>query len=72
MGNAGVVCSEGTVEDGTDVVYMGKVREEGAEIRKLRVVRVVEPAADGDRVVGMEDVAGGRVVNDDGVGNLAS
>ena len=33
---------------------------------------VREPAADGDGVLGMENVRGGRVVDDDGVFEVAS
>ena len=37
------------------------------EVEKLVVVRVAEPAADRNGVLWMEYIAGGRVVDDDGL-----
>lgn len=54
------------IKNTTDVFDSGEVREERAQIRQLSVVGVVEPGRDGDSVVGVKDVRGGRVVNDDG------
>ena len=58
---------QAAVKHTADVVAPCEVGEEGAEVRELRVVGVVEPARDGHRVVRVEDVRRGRVVDDDRV-----
>lgn len=58
-------CSDAAVEDTTNIVDGSKVRQEGAQVGQLRVVRVVEPCRDGNSIVRVEDVGRGRVVDDD-------
>lgn len=48
-----------------DVVYFAKSFKERDEIQELGVWHVVKPGRDGNCVVGMEDVGGRRVVDDD-------
>ena len=44
------------VEHAADVVHLLQVGQERAQVRQLRVVRVVEPGRDGHGVVRVEDV----------------
>ena len=58
----------GRIEDPPHVVArLAQIRKEWAEVVQLGIVGVIEPRRDGDRVVRMEDVGRGRIVNDDGV-----
>jgi len=59
--------SQGHVEHQADVrdVGAGQVFQHGNQIEKFVVVGIAEPAADGHGVLRMEDVARGRVVDDD-------
>lgn len=50
----------------------GEVLEDGYQIEKFVVVSIRKPAADRNRVLGMEDVRGGRVVNDYGILEVAT
>ena len=61
--------SQAAVENATDIVDCAQVVQEWAHIRQLRVVRIAEPARHRDRIVRMEDIAGWRVVEDDGALN---
>jgi len=55
------------VQHGPDVLRRSEVRQEGDQVGEFGVVRVVEPRRDRDGVVRVEDVGGGRVVDDDRV-----
>jgi len=46
-------------------VRVGQILENGNEIQQLVVVSIREPTADGNGVLGMEDVGCRGVVNDD-------
>lgn len=48
-----------------DVVHFAKSLKEGDKVEELRVWHVVKPGRYGNCVVGMEDVGGWGVVNDD-------
>ena len=50
----------------------GQVLEHGDEVEELVVVGVGEPAADGHGVLRVEDVRGGRVVDYDGLAQVAA
>lgn len=52
-------------EDGVDVVYFAQPLEEWDEIQQLGVGHVVKPRGHGHGVVGVEDVGGRRVVEDE-------
>lgn len=64
--------SKTAIKHGTHVVHLAQVIQEGAKVGKLGIVRVVEPATDRNRIVRMEDVGRGRVVDDDRIGNVPS
>jgi hypothetical protein len=64
--------SEPAIEDAADVVNGAEVGEEGDKVCELRIVRVVEPRRDGDRVVRVEDIGSRGVVEDDSVGDGAA
>ena len=66
--------SESDIEDQADVadIRAGQVFENGDEIEQLVVVGVREPTADGNRVLRVEDVRRRRVVDDDGVLQVAA
>jgi hypothetical protein len=64
--------SEPAIEDAADVVDGAEVGEEGNEVCEFRIVRVVEPRRDGDRIVRVEDIGSWGVVEDDSVGNGAA
>ena len=49
-----------------------EVFEDGYQIEEFVIVRVREPAADRDGVLRVEDVRRGRVVDDDGVLEIAT
>lgn len=55
------------IQNASNIVHRRQISEEGAKIRELRVVRVVEPRRHGHGVVGVEDVGRRRIVEDDGV-----
>ena len=58
----------GRIEDPPHVVArLTQIRKERAEVVQFGIVGVIEPRRDWDRVVRMEDVGRGRIVNDDGV-----
>lgn len=65
---------QGDVEHEADVAHLraGQVLQDGDQVQQLVVVRVGEPAADGDGVLRVEDVGGGRVVDDDGLAEIAA
>lgn len=58
---------EGNVQDHADILDLGpsKILENRDEVQQFIVVSVREPAADGYRVLGVEDVRCRRVVDDD-------
>lgn len=65
-------CAQGlqcNIEDQAHVADLGagKVLENRNEVQEFVVVRVREPAADGNGVLRVENVRRGRVVDDDGV-----
>ena len=62
------------IKDKADVLHVAasKVLEDGDEVEELVVMRVGEPTADGDGVLGVENVRCGRVVDDDGVLEVAA
>jgi hypothetical protein len=62
------------IEDQADVPDGGasQVFENGDEIEQLVVVGIREPTADGDGVLRVENVRGRRVVDDDGVLQVAA
>lgn len=62
------------IEDQADVLHVGacQVFENGNEIEQFVVVRVREPAADRNRVLRVEDVRRRRIVDDDGVLQIAA
>lgn len=61
--------SKSDVEDKANVpdTVRRQILEDGDEVQQLVVVRVREPAAYRQRVLGVEDVGRGGVVDDDGV-----
>lgn len=65
---------ESDIQDEADVLHdrTGQVLEDGDEVEELVVVRVGEPTADGDGVLGVENVRGGGVVDDDSVLEVAA
>ena len=67
-------CLQSYVKHQTDVADLlaSEVLEHRYQVEEFVVVRVREPAADGDGVLRMEDVRRGRVVNDDGVLEVAA
>jgi len=54
-------------EDATHVVHLRNVQEERNKVEELRVVGIVEPRVDGHRILWVEEVGRGGVVNDDDV-----
>lgn len=67
-------CLQSHVKHQTDVADLlaSEVLEHRYQVEQFVVVRVREPAADGDGMLRMEDVRRGRVVNDDGVLEVAA
>ena len=59
--------SEGNVQNHADILDLGpsQILENRDEVQQFVVVSVREPAADGYRVLRVEDVGCGRVVDDD-------
>jgi len=55
------------VQDHTDILDLctGKILEDRDQIEQLVVMSVREPATDGNRVLRVEDIRSGGVVNDD-------
>lgn len=53
------------LQDRVDVVHFAQPLEERDQVQQLGVGHVVEPRGHRHRVVGVEDVGGGRVVHDD-------
>ena len=45
-----------SIQNTSNIIYIPQVGEERAQICKFCIVWVVEPARDGDGVIGMEDV----------------
>lgn len=68
------VSSKTDVEDKANISHVGasQVFENGNQVKQLVVVGVGEPATNGDRVLGMENVRRRRVVDDDGVFQVSS
>lgn len=66
--------SQGDVQDHADIVDLGpsKIFENGNKIKQFVVVCVREPAADGYRVLRVEDVGSRGVVDDDSVPKLTA
>lgn len=66
--------SQRNVEDETDILDLraGQIFENRNQVKKLVIVGIGEPAADGDGVLRMEDIRGGRVVDDDRLSNVAA
>lgn len=62
-----VQTSQWNVENQTDVFNLvtSKVLKNRNQIKELVIVSVREPAADGYRVLRMEYIRGGRIVDDD-------
>lgn len=50
----------------------GEVFENGYEVQELVIVRIREPTADGDSVLWVENIRRRRVIDDDGVLQVAS
>lgn len=61
------LCLERDVKHKADIlnIRMGQILENGDEVQQLVVVRIREPTADGNGVLGMEYVGCRGVVNDD-------
>jgi hypothetical protein len=57
---------QGTVQDHADILDLrpGKVLEDRDKVKQLVVVSVREPATDGNRVLRVEDIRSGGVVDD--------
>jgi len=53
-------------------VGAGEVFENGYEVQELVIVRIREPTADGDSVLWVENIRRRRVIDDDGVLQVAS
>lgn len=66
--------SERHVQHETDIrdLRAREVFQHGDEVQKLIVVRVAEPAANRDSVLGVENVARGRIVDDDGLAEVSA
>ena len=62
-------CLQSNIKHQTDIADLlaGKILKHGYQVEELVVVCVREPAADGNGVLRVEDVRGGRVVDDNGV-----
>lgn len=60
--------SQANVQDHADILDLGpsKILENRNEVKQFIVVCVREPAADGNRVLRVEDVGSWRIVDDDG------
>lgn len=67
-------CLQSHVKHQTDVADLlaREILEHRYQVEEFVVVCVREPAADGDGVLRMEDVRGRRVVDDDGVLEVAA
>lgn len=66
--------SKSDIEDEADVpdVIRRQVLEDGYKVQQLIVVRVREPATYRERMLGVEDVGCGGVIDDDGVFEIPS
>ena len=66
--------SKTNVQDHGDILYLGpsKILEYGDEVKQFIVMCVREPAADGYRVLRMENVRSRRVVNDNGFSEITA
>lgn len=60
--------SQANVQDHADILDLGpsKILENRNEVKQFIVVCVREPAADGNRMLRVEDVGSRRIVDDDG------
>ncbi len=58
------------IEHRAHIVDLCQIFQERNEIEQFSVIHVVEPAVDGHRVVRMEHVGRGRVIDDDDVGQF--
>lgn len=60
--------SQANVQNHADILDLGtrKILKNRNEVKQFIVVCVREPAADGDRVLRVEDVGSWRIVDDDG------
>lgn len=67
-------CLQSNVQHQTDVADLlaSEVLEHWYQVEEFVVVCVREPAADGNGVLRMEDVGSGRIVDDDGVLQVAT
>lgn len=61
--------SQSNIEDQADICHLvaSEIFQNRNKVQEFVVVCIAEPTADWYRVLGMEDVAGGRVVNYDGL-----
>lgn len=66
--------SKSDIQDEADILYARccKIFKNGYQIQKLIVMSVREPTADGDSMLWVENIRGGRVVDDDGVFQVSS
>ena len=69
-----MLASESDVQHQANVFHVGtgKVFQNWNEIQELVVMRIREPTADWDRVLGVEDIRSWRVVDDNGVFEVTS
>jgi hypothetical protein len=67
-------CLQSNIKHQTDIADLlaGKILKHRYQVEELVVVCVREPAADGNGVLRVEDVRRGRVVDDDGVFEVAT
>ena len=66
------MCLAASVQDATDIRYRGKVSKEGYQVCEFGIMRIIEPGRDGDGIIRVENVRGGRVVQNDGVSDGAA
>lgn len=66
--------SKGNVQHHADILDLGpsQILENRDEVQQFVVVSVREPAADGYRVLRVEDVRRRRVINDDGFSEVTA
>ena len=66
--------SQGDIQDHADILDLcpSKILKNRNKIKQFIVMCVREPATDGYRVLRVEDVRGGRVVDDDGFAEITA
>jgi hypothetical protein len=54
-----------TGQQRSNIGYRGQIGEKPNEVRQLGVKRIIEPRSDWDGVIGIEEIGGGRIVEND-------